>query len=174
MSDFLVYWSTRVALIDYKTWVVFSFIPIGAFFVAALWQADRTNGSVFKLVHFVTSDTGRGSPFALGYTALVVVCAWGVWALIALDKLSEWYMTIVVGGFILGTLGGRGAQLFARAKGAVEPDATAGDLDMPAPEPAPALARTTTVQETVTVPKLADVVPKPMPMPISKLRKGRR
>jgi hypothetical protein len=126
-NDLLVYWSTRIALVEFETWVALSFLPIPLFMVWALWRADKADGSIFKLVHFVTGDTGRGSAFALGYTVLVVVCAWGVWALIVLDRLTEWYMTLIIGGFVLGTLGARGAQLMARTKGAPEPPAGAGD-----------------------------------------------
>jgi hypothetical protein len=151
-NDILVYWFNRLALIEFKTWVVFSFMPIAAMFAVALWKANKDPTSAFKLVHFVTTDTGRGSPFALGYTMLVVVFSWGVWALIALDKLTEAYVTLVLGAFVIGALGARGTSVLARIKGVREPSATAGDSDAPPDNPAPALERTTTVQEKVIMP----------------------
>jgi hypothetical protein len=111
------------------TWVALSFLPVALLFVIALWRADRGALSTFKFIHFVTNDAGRGSYYALGYTMLVIVCAWGVWALIALDKLTEWYMTIIIGGFIIGALGATTARAIARVKGAVDTNPAAGDME---------------------------------------------
>ncbi len=157
-NDILVYWSVRLALIDFKTWIALSFIPIPLLFIWALWQADRGNQSTFKFVHFVTADTGRGSPFALGYTTLVMVCSWGVWALIVLDKLTEWYMTLIIGGFVIGALGSRATQLMARSRGVIEPPATAGDADGPEP---PMIQQETKTTTTVVVPQDAKPAVKP-------------
>lgn len=118
----------------FRSFVVTSFLPIPIVLVISLLRADRANDTIFHLVHFVTSDTGRGSPFALGYTTMVIVCGWGVWALVALDKLTEWYMTLVIGGFVVGALGGRAAQVMSRMKGANEPEANAGDAAFAPPE----------------------------------------
>ena len=156
-NDILVYWSVRLALVDFKTWVALSFIPIPMLFIWALHKADRGNESTFKFIHFVTSDTGRGSPFALGYTVLVMVCAWGVWALIVLDKLTEWYMTLIIGGFVLGVLGARAATVTARIRGAVEPPATAGDAGA---ADAPLIQQETKTTTTVTVPQEEAAQPK--------------
>jgi hypothetical protein len=128
VNDILIYWTTRLSLVEFKTWIALSFVPIALLMSYALWAANKDPNSAFKLVHFVTSDTGRGSAFALGYTMLVIVAAWGVWALIVLDKLTEWYMTLVLGAFVIGALGARGTSVFARVKqGVVEPAADAGD-----------------------------------------------
>ncbi len=149
VNDILVYWSVRLALVEFKTWIALSFIPIPVLFIWALWQADKGNQSLFKFIHFVTADTGRGSPFALGYTTLVMVCSWGVWALIVLDKLTEWYMTLIIGGFVLGALGGRATQLMARVKGVNEPSPAAGDTDTPEP----LMKQETKTTTTVVVPQ---------------------
>lgn len=138
--------------VESTTWVALSFLPIAALFVWALWKADRGEASTFKFVHFVTNDVGRGSSYALGYTTLVVTCAWGVWALIVLDRLTEWYMTIVCSVFVLGYAAGTGARLIAKLKGAPDPKPDAGDTDA---EPAPAIERTTRTEETVRVPQPA-------------------
>lgn len=130
-----------------ESWVALSFIPLAAIFVAALWRADRGNASTFKLVHFVTNDVGRGSAYALGYTTLVVVCSWGVWALIVLGKLTEWYITVVCSVFVLGALGGTAARVTSKIKGVPDPSPAAGDIP---DEPAPALERKTTVHEETT------------------------
>ena len=153
LNDIIVYWTYRVALVDFKTWVALSFIPIPILFIWALWRADQGNQSTFKFVHFVTADTGRGSPFALGYTTLVMVCAWGVWALIVLEKLSEWYMTLVIGGFVIGALGSRATQVVARVKGAAEPPPTAGDADEPE---IPMMKQETKTTTTVVVPAVTE------------------
>jgi hypothetical protein len=131
--------------------VAASFIPIVSIVILALIRADRGADSSFKLVHFFTNDVGRGSYYALGYTVLVIVCAWGLWALIVMDKLTEWYLTIVIGGFVIGALGGTASRTIAKIKGAADPDPAAGDVpDEPAP---PAPAYTATKTETVTVPQ---------------------
>lgn len=133
-------------------WVAISFIPIPMAVALALWRADRGSLSTFKLVHFVTSDTGRGSVYALGYTVLVLVCAWGIWALIVLDRLTEWYLTAVIFAFVLGTLGSTGMRMVQRLRGAPDPDPAAGDLDdppIPFIPPQPAQAATDIDRATV-------------------------
>lgn len=132
-----------------ESWVALSFVPIAFLFVLALWRADRSERSTFKLIHFVTNDVGRGSFYALGYVMLLTVCAWGVWALVVLNRLTEWYLTLVIGAFVFGAVAGTVSRLMARMKGAAELNPAAGDADSPAPA---ALERTTQTTETVRVP----------------------
>lgn len=119
-----------------ETWVALSYFPIAFMFAWALWKADRGDASTFKLIHFVTNDAGRGSQYALGYTVLVVTSAWSWWALVVLNRLTEWYVTLIIGGFVLGALGGTAAKVVSRIKGVTgaEPPADAGDADSP-PKP---------------------------------------
>lgn len=159
-----------------------SFWPIVGMVWYSLWRADRGATSTFKFVHFVTSDTGRGSPYALGYTVLVIVCAWGIWALIVLNMLREWYLSVVVGGFVLGTVSSTAARVMQRIKGTADPDPAAGDLEEgDTPPQKPSLIRTTSVTETVRVPsaqppaaEAATDLDAPGKPPRSRPRKGRR
>ncbi len=154
MSDFAAsFWyvvSWWITLVTLQGLVAVSFLPIMAIVICALIRADRGADSSFKLIHFFTNDVGRGSYYALGYTVLVIVCAWGLWALIVMDKLTEYYLTIVIGGFVIGALGSTASRTIAKIKGAADPDPQAGDSPDD-PTPAPALERTTTTQEKVTI-----------------------
>ncbi len=147
MIDFVERLVRALLRVPAESWIALSFIPLAALFVCALWRADRGEASTFKLVHFVTSETGRGSAYALGYTTLVVVCSWGVWALIVLGKLTEWYITVVCSVFVLGALGGTAARVTSKIKGVPDPNPAAGDIP---DEPQPALERKTTVHEETT------------------------
>ena len=138
MSDFattfwgVIGWAVSQTTLD--GWVAFSFIPLVVVFGISLWRADNSSDSAFKFVHFVTSDTGRGSVYALGYTMVVAVSAWGVWALIVMNRLTEWYMTLIIGGFVVGALGSTASRVIGRIRGAADPEPTAGDApDGPAP-----------------------------------------
>ena len=143
-------------------WVALSYQPIVVLFVWALWKADSGNSSTFKFVHFVTNDTGRGSYYALGYTSLVVTCDWGVFALIVMDKLTEWYMTLIIGGFVIGALGGTAARVVAKVKGTVDLPPDAGD-DPGKEQPAMDRTTTTTVQQREVVPQVETAVKPPKP-----------
>lgn len=156
MSDFAQqFWSVVgwwITLITLQGIVAASFVPIAWTLVYSLWRADRGADSSFKFVHFVTNDVGRGSYYALGYTVLVIVCAWGLWALIVMDKLTEWYLTITIGGFVIGALGATASRTISKIKGAADPDPAAGDAPDDQP-PAPALERKTRTEETLTIPQ---------------------
>lgn len=121
-------------LLPLRVYVGLSFIPIALFVMLALWRADQGDRSTFKLIHFVTSDSGRGSYYALGYTGIVIAYIWGFPALILLDKFTVDYLAVGAGIFVIGVLGGTAARVVAKIKGA-ETDATAGDIE---PEPPPA------------------------------------
>lgn len=157
--EFVTHLALDLLRVKPSTWVALSFLPIAVLFVAALWKADRGDASTFKFVHFVTNDVGRGSSYALGYTTLVVTCAWGIWALIVLDRLTEWYLTVVCTVFVLGYATGTGARLIAKLKGASDPKPDAGDVDA---APPPAIERTTRTDETVRIPQ-PEAPPKPIP-----------
>lgn len=156
MNDFIMsFWYVVgwwISLTTLQGLVAISFVPLAAMVVWSLWRADRGADSSFKFIHFVTNDIGRGSHYALGYTVLVIVCSWGVWALIVMNRLTEWFLTIVIGGFVIGALGGTASRTIAKIKGATDPDPAAGDAP---DEPPPALERTTTTQmkETVSLPQ---------------------
>lgn len=149
------FWSVLgwwISLTTLQGLVVCSFVPVAVLVIWSLYRADRGTDSTFKFVHFVTNDVGRGSHYALGYTVLVIVCSWGLFALIAMDKLTEWYLTIVIGGFVIGALGGTASRTIARIKGTADPDPAAGDVSE---EPVPVLEQptTTNTKQTISVPQ---------------------
>lgn len=121
-------------LLPLRVWVGLSGIPLAGLFLYALIRADLSERSTFKLVHFVTNDAGRGSYYALGYTAIVVAYCWGFFALIMLDKWQVEYLAIGAGIFVLGTLGGTAARVIASVKNATT-DPAAGDAAVPEQEP---------------------------------------
>lgn len=150
-TDAVVYWVSRV------DWMIVAFYLLGIAIVWSLWTADRGNRSAFKLIHFVTDGYGRGDKYSLAYVVIMLFSVWGLGYLIAHDKLTEWFFTVLVGAFILGALGGSAARLTALLKDKKPPAADSGDD--PADHGEPLMQRETRVTETVHVPQ-PDATPK--------------
>ncbi len=83
--------------------------------------------------------------------------------MIVMDKLTEWYLTITIGGFVIGALGQTTARTIAKIRGAPDPDPAAGDA--PDDQPPPALVRKTHTEETLNIPQ---PTPKPPVKPTGK------
>lgn len=141
-------WSA-LASIPSGAWIAISFLPIPLAFAWAMWRADGGDASTFKFIHLITNDQGRGSNKELAYTMLAVVCVWAIPVQIILDRLTEWFLTGILGVFIAGALGTRWTQYKARAAAVPDAPATAGDLDA---EPPAAYERHVRTDEMQRVP----------------------
>lgn len=154
-----------------RAYVGATLVPLVWLFVWALMKADRGETSTFKFIHLVTTDTGRGSNKELLFTAAGLVSIWGLWALIVLDKMSEWYLQGVLITFAGSALIAKYTTMKARQSNVTEPPPDAGD-DPNSNKPPPALERKVTVHEETTERTAAPVNPlanagAPIPVEVS-------
>ena len=134
-----------------------------------LWWLERKPISDNKLnmVDFITGPQGHGDKYSLAFIAALIVSTWGMWVLVLLDKLSEWYFSAYIGGFVLGSAFKTGAQVYAAGK----------QVDAAAQVPGTVVASNTSDTQTTSITPAPDqphvvaiVAPEVMP-PVPKRRK---
>jgi hypothetical protein len=91
--------------------LAYSLPAIMLLLILALTIESFRGKSTFKLVHFFTDSQGRGSKYAFAYMIILIVGAWGLWVMILMNVLQEWYWTTFLGVFLLGALAGTAAAV---------------------------------------------------------------
>ena len=96
--------------------VTWSFPALMVLCCIYLWRLERKKDNQLQMVDFLTGPQGHGDKYSLAFIAALIVSTWGVWVLVLIDKLSEWYFTAYIGGFVLGSAFKTGAQVYAAGK----------------------------------------------------------
>lgn len=100
MLDAVTQLATLAGKVDWLG-VLFIFL-VSAFFIR-LMQYEKKK-KTFILADFVTDATGRADKYGLGYVLVLLVMTWAMWYLAVHDRLTEWYVTLYVGAFVIGSV----------------------------------------------------------------------
>lgn len=79
-----------------------SLLVLTTMVVLVVWSWHRSDSGFNLQQCLLDSVTGKISVEKIGYMSVLAVSLWGFVTLVQRDKLSDWYVGAIIGGFVLG------------------------------------------------------------------------
>jgi len=97
-----------------------------ALVVFVVWSWHRADDNFDLRQCLQDNTTGKISVEKVGYVSVLGTSMWGFVTLVQRDKLTDWYVGAMIGGFVLGRAVSSGLSVLKDIKSSTRPDQ--GDL----------------------------------------------